>query len=515
MTSIVCDDSNSVGDVGTRTATFHLEAGETIKCTFTDTEQPRLRVVKVLIPPSDTGLFNLRIDGVVKASDVGEGGTTGWQYVSIGSHTVSETAGTGTDLANYVKIIVGHCALDGSVSLAAGEEKTCAITNTRKGTIIVEKQTLPDGAAGSFTFTGDAAGTISDNGQITVQNLIPGTYSSTESDPSPAFDLTSIVCDDGSSLRASSGNVETRTATFRLDPGETVKCTFTNTKRGHIIIIKDAQPNDLQDFTFIKRPITGMYDTFYLDDDAGVVGGDNTRPNQVDMEVAPGTWTVNEWVPNVFWTNTAINCDDPTSDTTVNLPTHQATIIVAPGETVTCTFVNVKPMPTRTLGFWKTHWQYTELVFNSKLSSDPFTWTSDGQIILGDGTTHTKTIGSPNAMSKLLGTWYSNTAKTSFGVKRTPLDQARVQLAHQLVAAILNCASFGCDSATQTLINNANTAYGSTDPNVVKSYIGPLDAYNNSGDTLIIDYQGRADPKGAAALATSGGGIEFWNWTAT
>jgi len=91
------------------------------------------------------------------------------------------------------------------------------------GTIIVEKQTDPDGAPDSFTFSGGAAGTISDGQQIVVSGLQPGTYTSTEIEPA-GWDLTSIVCDDNNS----SGDVNTRTATFRLEAGETVKCTFYN-----------------------------------------------------------------------------------------------------------------------------------------------------------------------------------------------------------------------------------------------------------------------------------------------
>jgi hypothetical protein len=90
--------------------------------------------------------------------------------------------------------------------------------------IIVEKQTDPDGAPDSFTFTGDAAGTISDDQQIIVSGLEPGTYTSQETVP-VGWDLTSIVCDDDNS----SGNVSTGSATFQLEAGETVKCTFTNT----------------------------------------------------------------------------------------------------------------------------------------------------------------------------------------------------------------------------------------------------------------------------------------------
>jgi hypothetical protein len=89
----------------------------------------------------------------------------------------------------------------------------------------VEKQTIPDGAVGSFTFTGDVAGTISGGQQIVVSGLLPGTYTSTETVPA-GWHLTSISCDDGNSSGASA------TATFRLEAGETVKCTFTNTKSG-------------------------------------------------------------------------------------------------------------------------------------------------------------------------------------------------------------------------------------------------------------------------------------------
>src|SRR6185503_1439370 len=127
-----------------------------------------------------------------------------------------------------------------------GETVKCTFTNRQRGKIIVEKQTNPDGASGNFTFTGDAAGTISDNGQIMVANLAPGTYTSTENDPTPGFDLTSIVCDDGASATPSTVNVGTRKAYFKVDPGETVKCTFTNRQRGKIVVIKDATPNDPQ-----------------------------------------------------------------------------------------------------------------------------------------------------------------------------------------------------------------------------------------------------------------------------
>jgi hypothetical protein len=95
------------------------------------------------------------------------------------------------------------------------------------GTIIVEKQTDPNGALDMFTFTGDAEGTISDGQKIVVSGLQPGTYTSQETVPA-GWDLAAIVCDDNNS----SGNLSNRTATFRLEAGETVTCTFTNVQRG-------------------------------------------------------------------------------------------------------------------------------------------------------------------------------------------------------------------------------------------------------------------------------------------
>ena len=94
--------------------------------------RPTLTVNKVLIPSDDTGVFNLRIDTVTEGTgaNVGNGGTTGSITVTPGQHTVDETAGTATDLANYNSVIGGDCATDGTVTLVAGDNKVCTITNT-------------------------------------------------------------------------------------------------------------------------------------------------------------------------------------------------------------------------------------------------------------------------------------------------------------------------------------------------------------------------------------------------
>jgi len=123
-TTVISGDCASDG-------TVTLAEGDNKVCTITNTRIPTLTVNKVVIPGTDTGKFNLTIDGVTKAIDVSNGGTTGQVLVTTGSHTVNETAGTGTDLSQYTTVISGDCAPDGTVTLANGDNKVCTITNMR------------------------------------------------------------------------------------------------------------------------------------------------------------------------------------------------------------------------------------------------------------------------------------------------------------------------------------------------------------------------------------------------
>ncbi len=110
-----------------------LTYGDEKECTITNKAAPRLTVVKQLVPANDPGKFNLRIDGVTKAANVGDGGSTQAQVISPGTHTVSETAAAGTNLSDYNRTFAGDCSANGTVTLAQGDHKTCTIINQRKG----------------------------------------------------------------------------------------------------------------------------------------------------------------------------------------------------------------------------------------------------------------------------------------------------------------------------------------------------------------------------------------------
>ena len=202
----------------------------------------KVTVVKQLAPASDGGRFDLKVGATVVAAGAGHGGQ-GSTFVDPGTHTVSEAGAGGTDLAKYGKSIAcvkngqpaesGHGA---SLDIAVGYEDkvVCTITNTRLGTIEIEKQTDPDedgGTAFGFTSNLDPQSfQLSDDGIRTIANVEPnagGTaYEVTEA-AAPGYRLSAISCGGDAD---SAGSTATRTASIHVSPGETVRCTFTNTK---------------------------------------------------------------------------------------------------------------------------------------------------------------------------------------------------------------------------------------------------------------------------------------------
>src|SRR5262249_65088 len=179
-------------DLGTRTVSFTPKEGQLISCTFTNTEdftatRGKIIVDKVTDPSGDPTSFDFTTTygSPFSLTDAATPNDTR-QVLLPGPYQASETANPHYVSPSTCTSSKGDPADDpSSIHLAAGEVVTCTFTNTKRGKIIVEKHTNPSGAAGSFTFTGDAAGSISDGGQIVVNNVAPGTYTSTESDPTP------------------------------------------------------------------------------------------------------------------------------------------------------------------------------------------------------------------------------------------------------------------------------------------------------------------------------------------
>jgi hypothetical protein len=99
-------------------------------------------------------------------------------------------------------------------------------------------------------------------------------------------------------------------------------------QHGHIVIIKNAVPDDPQDFTFTLDGANGVT----LDDDP-----QSATPNSHDYTVVVGEHTVVETNIPSDWVNTGLVCND-NNPTSVAKPT--AVVNVSKNETVTCTYTN-------------------------------------------------------------------------------------------------------------------------------------------------------------------------------
>ncbi len=149
--------------------------------------------------------------------------------------------------------------------------------------------------------------------QAALQSVTFGNASDT---PTGADRVLTVIANDGSAASAP------------------VTMTFEFMVTGDIVIIKDADPDNAQDFGYTENitdfpAVTG----FSLDDDA-----DSTLSNtRTFNNVVPGTYEVTELdVPG--WDLTGLNCSDV--DSTGDTLTGVATISVEQYETVTCTFYN-------------------------------------------------------------------------------------------------------------------------------------------------------------------------------
>lgn len=322
---------------------INLSSGQNKVCTITNTKKPKLTVVKTISPTSDTGKFNLFINGTKYATDIGNGQGTGIQTGIIGSNTFAETAGTGTSLSNYTSVVSGDgCGsgtTSGTINLAAGDSKTCYITNTSTytppapGNITIIKYSL--GGDGTFTFNSNfgvsSLTTVGGNKSQTVSGLSStATYNISENNQS-GWTLQSASCNNGSPINA-----------ITIAPGGTTICTFTNAKQGSFRIFKSALPSGhpAAQFDYIISSST-YYSTKSIPTQSA---GGSVGPFSVD----PGTaYSITENGIPSGWKFDSVTCDKAYTPGPAG-SNKAINITVNPGQLTTCTFTNSYVPPTTT-----------------------------------------------------------------------------------------------------------------------------------------------------------------------
>ncbi|MCP4002329.1 MAG: hypothetical protein GY727_15590 [Gammaproteobacteria bacterium] len=143
--SVSCVDPN--GSVSNLDATIQLDQDETVTCTYTNVKIPTLTVVKTAINNDGGQLnvddFTLRINGTPVTSGQANELEVGVEY------TISEDEISGYALTG----LSGDCAEDGTITLAAGQDATCTLTNDDQPVSITVIKDAGGNSSEQFDFT--------------------------------------------------------------------------------------------------------------------------------------------------------------------------------------------------------------------------------------------------------------------------------------------------------------------------------------------------------------------------
>jgi len=313
LNSITCDDTNSTGDVGARAATFNVAVGETVTCTFTNTKNVTLTLVKTVT--NDNGGNAVANDFQAKI----DGNNVPWsiaQIVSASSHTASETTLAGYSASSWG----GDCTAGGIVSLSPGENKTCTITNNDNPPSLTLNKILVKDNGGTasesdwtLTADGGSAGTLSGPGATGSTDVISGatfkagTYNLSESTGPAGYTASSWSC-----VKNSVAPVTGNSITLAL--GDTATCTITNNDVAPTITLIKSVDNGnggnagVNDFGLTigatsvtsGQTLTVDANTPYALDEAGLAGynfvsiGQGANDSAKCPSVLEGTVTLNE-----------------------------------------------------------------------------------------------------------------------------------------------------------------------------------------------------------------------------
>jgi hypothetical protein len=298
--------------------------------------------------------------------------------------------------------------------------------------------------------------------------------------------------------------------------GAHVTCSITNDDQpGKIVIIKNAKPANGV-FTFTTTGSTSGPGTSWPSPSFTLTGSTSGGGNTKTFTVDAGSYTVKEST-QLGWTltgiggssdlNTPYNCvvTGTNGSTGVgDLNTQTATITVKVGDTVTCTFENTGNGATRTQGFWATHSPLAQIAW---FGGTAFGHTFPGVAATLPSPNNNTTLCSPvtkdiNSLSRLMGGFWSDVSKKTTGAKRSALDQARMQLLQQLLAAELNASAFGSvPPGGLSVFATWESAYCGTNQTAIKNALQGAASFNNSGDSSTFTPGTSADSKNARAIA--------------
>lgn len=234
LDAIDCPNITETQDLTGRTVSLTVTAGQNITCTFTNRKLGQVIVTKQTLPDGDPTQFSITASpaaGVVSPTPIQpiSDNQSVTYSVKHGTYNVTEAAVSGwsKDDSQCQNLVI-----DGNTAQVNGiPTRSCTITNTKLATLTIIKDALPNheqnfsfstsGLGGAvFNLDDDADNTLSN--QQVFNNLTPGQQYSVTEQATPGWQLTGLTCNN----TPQQGN----TATVTPGAGQSVTCTFTNTK---------------------------------------------------------------------------------------------------------------------------------------------------------------------------------------------------------------------------------------------------------------------------------------------
>jgi hypothetical protein len=442
--------------------------GQSRNCTLTNDDiAPRLLVKKIVVN-GDGGTnvsadWTMHVNGTAVSNNSFPGSAAGTLVtLNATSYSVNESSLPRGYAANF--------SADCSGSMHVGDSKVCTVTNDDiRPELTVIKHVINDHGgslnASSFTMhvSGDGASpsTFAGNESGTLVTMAAGAYSADED--------------------AVYGYAKNRSAdcSGAMHVGDKKTCIITNNDiQPRLTVIKHVVNDDglakvAADFTMLVTGTNVSSGSFPGAESPGVL-----------LTLNAGNYSVNEVYDAAYAKRVGSGCSGA----------------IGVGDNLTCVITNNDIGPTRTQGFWSEHTVFTKRMFTDY---------SDGEMTIGSGS-HAKLV---DTYGELFGAFLSDIKKESDREKRDPLEQARMQLAQQLAAARLNCAAFGCNQETLDMLDDADDAYVGTDAGLIITYVGLVDAYNNSRDSMPISSGLGSPGKSTARDSRSIANIPFWDET--
>ncbi|MBI1898386.1 MAG: hypothetical protein HYS04_17910 [Acidobacteria bacterium] len=336
-----------------------LKEGDEFTCTFVNTiNANQVTLTKACVPASDGGSFSLAVNGTTVENQACGGSVTKLDVAFGTSVTASETAGAGTDLANYTSSI--SCMANGSsIGTAAGDGRSitftmsnaavaCTVTNTRKTRqVTLAKVCSPTGDNGKFNLTVSSTGVTTPTetektcGTSTAAKTVFVGESVTASEA--AGTNTSLANYDSSMSCSANGNptpiaTGTTSASFTM-PDASVSCTVTNTRKTRQVTLAKVCVPDSDGGVF-NLTINGTTEN-------GKTCGQSMTKN--DTAVGESITVSETEGTNTLLSNYTISLTCTSNGSTIASAATSSTSFTMPDASVSCTVTNTRKKYTVTL----------------------------------------------------------------------------------------------------------------------------------------------------------------------